>query len=57
MHDRGVKFMLSHSDTSSTLYSDSIFRVLIVKAPRSVNSKADARGPVDELLITNYVGE
>ena len=54
LHDRGAKFMLSNSDTSSTLYSDPAFQVESVKAPRFVNSRADARGAVDELLITNY---
>ena len=54
LHDKGAKFMLSNSDTSSTLYSSPAFKVEIVKAPRFVNSRADKRGAVDELLITNY---
>lgn len=46
--------MLSNSDTSSMLYGDLAFKVEIVKAPRFVNSRADARGAVDKLLITNF---
>lgn len=56
LHDRGTKFMLSNSDTSTPLYRDSVFRVEVVKAPRFVNSRATGRGTVDELLITNYLG-
>lgn len=54
LHEKGAKFMLSNSDTSSRLYSDPVFRIAIVKAPRSVSSRADARGAVNELLVTNY---
>lgn len=54
LHERGAKFMLSNSDTSNALYQDPAFRVEIVKAPRLVNSRADSRGDVNELLITNY---
>ena len=54
LHERGATFMLSNSDTSNALYQDPAFRVEIVKAPRLVNSRADSRGDVNELLITNY---
>ncbi len=54
LHDWGAKFMLSNSDTSSTLYQNPIFKVEIVKAPRFVNSKATGRGAVNELLIMNF---
>ncbi len=55
LHERGVKFMLSNSDTSSTLYDDNpVFKVDIVQAPRFVNSRSDQRGAVDELLVTNF---
>ncbi len=54
LHDKGAKFMLSNSDTSSTLYDNPVFKVATVKAPRFVNSKASGRGAVNELLITNY---
>ena len=51
---KGVMFMLSNSDTSSTLYDNPVFNVEIVKAPRFVNSRSDQRGAVNELLITNF---
>ena len=55
LHERGASFMLSNSDASSTLYGSSpVFKVEVVTAPRMVNSRADARGAVDELLITNF---
>ena len=55
LDERGAMFMLSNSDTSSTLYADNpAFKIEIVKAPRFVNSRADKRGAVNELLITNY---
>lgn len=55
LHERGAKFMQSNSDTSSALYYGSpVFKVETVKAPRAVNSNANARGAVDELLITNF---
>ena len=54
LHERGARFMLSNSDTSSSLYGDRVFQAENVKAPRFVNSKAEGRGAVDELLITNY---
>ena len=55
LHERGAKFMLSNSDTSSTLYDDNpVFKVKTVQAPRFVNSRADKRGAVNELLIRNY---
>jgi len=54
LHERGVKFMLSNSDSCSTLYSDSVFKVEVVRAPRFVNRNADGRGAVNELLVRNY---
>lgn len=60
LHRAGVKVMLSNSKTKfiENLYSakglDKIFRLHIVRAPRTVNCKPNARGAVDEYLITNY---
>ena len=54
LHGKGALFMLSNSDTSSTLYQNPVFKVETVKAPRFVNSKSDQRGAVDELLIANF---
>lgn len=54
LNERGAKFMLSNSDISTSLYTNPIFKTDIVKAPRAVNSRANARGAVNELLITNF---
>ena len=41
LHERGTKFMLSNSDTSSTFYGGSpVFKVEVVKAPRLVSTAA-----------------
>lgn len=54
LHKKGVKFMLSNSDTEyiKKLYKD--YNISIVTAKRNVNSKADGRGAVNEVIITNY---
>jgi len=57
----GAKLMLSNSDPTnenpgddffSELYRD--FNIHKVRAARMINSKASKRGPIYELLITNY---
>lgn len=50
----GVKFLLSNSNANliKSLYKD--FRIVTVKATRSINSVGAKRGEVDELLIKNY---
>lgn len=51
--ERGVHVMLSNSDTPLIrgLYRD--FRIDTVKAPRAINSRANGRSSVDEVIITN----
>ena len=51
---RGVKFMLSNSDCEfiRSLYQG--FNIEQVQATRSVNSKSNKRGKVNELIIRNY---
>ena len=51
---RDVKFMLSNSATDFILDIYSEFNVSIVSAKRNVNSHADGRGDVNEVLVTNY---
>lgn len=50
----GVKYLLSNSATDfiRELYSD--YHVTIIKAKRAVNSKAEKRGAVEEVLVRNY---
>ena len=56
LHKKGVKIMLSNSDTRfvKEIYKHKAFTQHKVKAPRYVNCKPDDRGKVTELLITNY---
>lgn len=51
---KGAMFMLSNSATSAMqeLYKD--FSTHIVTASRAINSKASQRGPVLEVIVTNY---
>lgn len=55
LNKKGVKFLLSNSATPfiKELYKEYIIE--IVNAKRSVNSKADKRGEIEEVLIRNYV--
>lgn len=52
--ERGVKVMLSNHNTEfiRTLYEG--YDIHTVDARRSINSKADGRGAVEEVLILNY---
>jgi|WetSurMetagenome_2_1015567.scaffolds.fasta_scaffold21281_2 DNA adenine methylase len=53
---RGIKFLLSNSSAPfiKDLYNDKNYHIHIVKATRSINSNANKRGAIDELLISNY---
>ncbi|MFW0112428.1 DNA adenine methylase [Rothia sp. CCM 9416] len=54
LDERGVRFMLSNSNTDfiRDLYSG--FNVHIVEARRAINSVGSKRGAVEEVLVTNY---
>lgn len=57
LHKRGIKMMISNSDTPEIreLYSDeSIFNIRTISATRKINSQVEKRGDVLEVLITNY---
>ena len=56
-----IKMMLSNSDPKNTNPQDNFFEDLYqgfniyrVSASRMINSKAEGRGKIDELVITNY---
>lgn len=51
---KGVKVMLSNSDVNAVwdLYKD--FDIRRVTATRAINSKADGRGPITEVVVLNY---
>lgn len=54
LNERGVKFLLSNSATQyiEELYDE--YTIEYVKANRSINSNAEGRGEIDEVLIRNY---
>ncbi len=54
LSDRGVMVMLSNHNTAfiNELYKN--FNIHVVNAKRMINSKADGRGDVEEVIITNY---
>jgi len=54
LSDNGVYVMLSNHNTQfiNELYKD--FNINIIKAKRMINSNAAGRGPVEEVIITNY---
>ncbi len=51
---RGVRFMLSNSSAPIVLDMYSSFKIARVEATRAINSKASKRGPVHEVIVTNY---
>jgi len=56
LDEKGVHFVLSNSHVKQIvdLYEDNPnFQIKTVKARRSINSKADKRGAVNEILVTN----
>lgn len=54
LDDRGCRFLLSNSsaDLILDLYSD--YNLEYVDANRSINSKGDSRGEIEEVLVRNY---
>lgn len=55
-HNTGAFIMISNADSPliQELYSRQPFALHSVTAPRNINSNANGRGPVAELLITTY---
>ena len=51
---KGCKLMLSNSDCGFTRGLYKGFRLETVRARRAINSKADGRGEINELLVLNY---
>ena len=54
LNQKGVKFLLSNSSTEfiRRLYKN--YNIYNIKAKRAINSKADGRGEIEEVLIKNY---
>jgi DNA adenine methylase len=51
---RGCKVMLSNSDTPAARKLYAGYRIERLDARRAINSKAEKRGPVGELVVLNY---
>ena len=54
LDEKGVRFMLSNSSAPSIIDLYKKFKVELVTAARAINSKARGRGPVNEVIVTNY---
>lgn len=56
LHKKGCLVMESNSDTEfiKKLYDSKEFKIHIVKATRMINSDANGRGKINEVVITNY---
>ena len=54
LNEKGIKFLLSNSDHKiiRELYQD--YDIITVKARRSINSKGNKRGEINEVLVRNY---
>ncbi|WP_096273379.1 DNA adenine methylase [Paucisalibacillus globulus] len=54
LNRRGIKFLLSNSDHPiiRDLYKD--YNIKTIKAKRAINSKANKRGEINEVLVYNY---
>ena len=54
LDQKGCRLMLSNSDCALTRGLYKGFRLETVRARRAINSKADGRGEINELLVLNY---
>lgn len=55
LHQKGVKWMLSNSVAPLILDLYAEFQIDRVGANRAVNSRADRRGKIEEVIVRNYV--
>jgi len=54
LNKKGISFLLSNSATDFILELYKDYKIEIVKAKRAINSKADKRGEIDEVLVRNF---
>lgn len=54
LNQKKINFLLSNSATDfiKDLYKD--YRIEVIQAKRAINSKADRRGQIDEVLVMNF---
>lgn len=57
LHEKGIKFMLSNSNTQfiRDLYKD--YQIIVVNAKRNINCDSNKRGEIEEVIIRNYGNE
>lgn len=51
---KGIQFLMSNSSTEFILDLYKDYHIETIKAKRSINSKGDKRGEIDEVLVRNY---
>lgn len=54
LHKKGIRFLLSNAATEFILDLYQDYRIEIIQAKRAINSRADRRGEVDEVLVMNF---
>ncbi len=54
LNKKGIKFLLSNSATNFILNLYKDYRIEIIQAKRALNSRADKRGEIDEVLVMNF---
>ncbi len=54
LNSKGVKFLLSNSSTEFIHGIYRNYKIITIQAKRAINSDADNRGEVDEVLVMNY---
>lgn len=54
---RGCRLLLNNSDTPLIRALYSSYPIVELKAARPINSRADRRGPINELLVTNAASQ
>jgi len=54
LNEQGIKFLLSNSATDFIRHLYRNYRIETVAAKRTVNSRADRRGVIAEVLVMNY---
>jgi DNA adenine methylase len=54
LHARGIRFMVSNSNAPLILDLYDHYKIELVYANRAINSKANKRGKIPEVIVTNY---